>query len=121
MSLNDAIQSYIEENPEITKSDFLKMVGELFANAKKGKMPSKKGAKNEVVEAKKGGKKKSDKVDDEEKPEKKLNPYQAFMKEQMPILQKRESEKEDGEPKKKPRELMTEISEMWKAKKEAAV
>jgi len=115
MSLKDAIQNYIEENSEITKPEFMKMVGELFTsimNGKKGKEGETK-IKTDV----RGGFKGAMKV----KPKKILNAYQVFMKEQMPILQKRESKKGDGEQKKKPRELMTEISELWKKKKETVV
>lgn len=121
MSLKEATKIYLEENPETTKPSFLKMMGDLFNTLKGGKNKAKKeDCDNDgKVEPKKGGKKGGFKGG-EEKPEKKLNAYQTFMKEQMPLLQKRESEKGEGEQKKKPRELMTEISEMWKLKKAEA-
>lgn len=123
MSINDAVQSYIEANPETTKPTFLKMIGDIFTSIKGG-LKSKKEVLSSEDEGEKKGKKgkKGGKIVivDEDKPEKKLNAYQIFMKEQMPLLQKRENEKEDGEPKKKPRELMSEISELWKTKKKTA-
>jgi hypothetical protein len=106
MSLNEAIKNYLEENPETTKPTFLKMIGDIFTSVKESLKTGKKGTKGGFY----GGV--------IEKPEKKLNAYQAFMKEQMPLLQKRENEKKEGETKKKPKELMSEISEMWKMKKE---
>ena len=123
MSLNEAVKNYLEENPETTKPTFLKMIGDIFISIKGSLKTGKKKDVNSdeegdvVKKVKKGGKKAA--KEDEEKPEKKLNAYQVFMKEQMPILQKRENEKGEGEQKKKPRELMTEISEMWKLKKES--
>ncbi len=125
MSLNEAVKNYLEENPEATKPTFLKMIGDMFISIKGSLKAGKKKEVNSDEEGevnkkgKKGGKKAA-KEEGEEKPEKKLNAYQVFMKEQMPILQKRENEKGEGEQKKKPRELMTEISEMWKLKKESA-
>ena len=101
MSINEAVKSYLVENPETNKPTFLKMMGDIFMTVKSSMKDGKKGTKGGVVE----------------KPEKKLNAYQIFMKEQMPLLQKRENEKGKGETKKKPRELMSEISEMWKMKK----
>lgn len=106
MSLNEAIKNYLEENPETTKPTFLKMIGDMFTSVKESLKTGKKGTKGGFY----GGV-------IIEKPEKKLNGYQAFMKEQMPLLQKRENEKKEGEAKKKPKELMSEISEMWKMKK----
>ena len=97
MSINEAVKNYLEENPKTNKQTFIKMMGDIFANVEK-----------------KGKNKKGEAV---EKPEKKLNAYQVFMKEQMPLLQKRENEKGKGEAKKKPKELMSEISEMWKMQK----
>jgi hypothetical protein len=122
MSLNDAVRSYIEANPEVTKPVFLKVAGDIFTILTgKSKGGKKKGGDEGEVKAKKSGKKiPSVDEDGEEKPAKKLNAYQVFMKEQMPLLQKRENDKPEGEPKLKPRELMTEISEMWKAKKESS-
>ncbi len=125
MSINEAVKSYLEENPETNKPTFLKMIGDIFMSIKSSMKAGKKkekdaGSDEEDVDGVKKGKKggKKAKVDDgEEKPEKKLNAYQLFMKEQMPILQKRENDKTGGEAKKKPRELMSEISEMWKTKK----
>ena len=123
MSINEAVKSYLEENPETNKPTFLKMIGDIFMSIKSSMKAGKKkdaGSDEEGVDVVKKGKKggKKAKVDDgEEKPEKKLNAYQLFMKEQMPILQKRENDKAEGEAKKKPRELMSEISEMWKTKK----
>lgn len=105
MSLNEAIKNYLEENPETTKPTFLKMIGDMFTSVKESLKTGKKGTKGGFY----GGVM--------EKPKKKLNGYQAFMKEQMPLLQKRENEKKEGEAKKKPKELMSEISEMWKMKK----
>ena len=104
MSLNEAIKNYLEENPETTKPTFLKMIGDMFISVKESLKTGKKekGGFNGGIT---------------EKPEKKLNAYHAFMKEQMPLLQKRENEKKEGEAKKKPKELMSEISEMWKMKK----
>jgi hypothetical protein len=61
--------------------------------------------------------KKSKKVVDENAVKKPLNAYQLFMKEQRAILSKRENEKLNGEEKKKSTELMKEIAEMWKVKK----
>ena len=61
--------------------------------------------------------KKSKKVVDENAVKKPLNAYQLFMKEQRIILNKRENERTDGE-KKKSTELMKEIAEMWKNKKQ---
>jgi hypothetical protein len=60
--------------------------------------------------------KKTKKVVDENAIKKPLNAYQLFMKEQRIILNKRESERTDGE-KKKSTELMKEIAEMWKIHK----
>ena len=60
--------------------------------------------------------KKSKKVVDENAEKKPLNSYQLYMKEQRVILNKRESERIDGE-KKKSTELMKEIAEMWKIHK----
>jgi hypothetical protein len=60
--------------------------------------------------------KKTKKVVDENAIKKPLNAYQLFMKEQRVILNKRESERTDGE-KKKSTELMKEIAEMWKIHK----
>lgn len=125
MSLNEAVKNYLEENPEATKPTFLKMIGDMFISIKGSLKTGKKKEVNsdeegEVIKKGKKGGKKAAKEEGEEKPEKKLNAYQVFMKEQMPILQKRENEKGEGEQKKKPRELMTEISEMWKLKKESA-
>jgi hypothetical protein len=60
--------------------------------------------------------KKTKKVVDENAIKKPLNAYQLFMKEQRIILNKRESERTDGE-KKKSIELMKEIAEMWKIHK----
>jgi hypothetical protein len=105
MSINEAVKSYLEENPETNKPTFLKMMGDIFMTVKSSMKDGKKGTKGGF----KGG--------IMEKPEKKLNAYQIFMKEQMPLLQKRENEKGEGKAKKKPRELMSEISEMWKMKK----
>lgn len=125
MSLNEAVKNYLEENPETTKPTFLKMIGDMFISIKGSLKASKKkevssDEEGEVIKKGKKGGKKAAKEEGEEKPEKKLNAYQVFMKEQMPILQKRENDKGEGEQKKKPRELMTEISEMWKLKKESA-
>lgn len=105
MSINEAVKSYLKENPETNKSTFIKMMGDIFITVKDSMKDGKKGTKGGF----KGG--------IMEKPEKKLNAYQIFMKEQMPLLQKRENEKAEGEIKKKPKELMSEISEMWKMKK----
>jgi organic radical activating enzyme len=113
MSLKEAIKSYLEENPETTKPTFLNMIGDMFISVKESLKTGKKEVEKVIKKGNKGG----FKGGVVEKPEKKLNAYQAFMKEQMPLLQKRENEKEDGEAKKKPRELMSEISEMWKMKK----
>jgi len=88
MSINEAVKNYIEENPETNKQTFLKMMGDIFMIVKSSMKTGKK-----------------------------LNAYQIFMKEQMPLLQKRENEKGEGETKKKPKELMSEISEMWKMQK----
>lgn len=124
MSLNEAVKNYLEENPEATKPTFLKMIGDMFisikGSLKVGKKEVNSDEEGEVIKKVKKGGKKAAKEEGEEKPEKKLNAYQVFMKEQMPILQKRENEKGEGEQKKKPRELMTEISEMWKLKKGSA-
>ncbi len=126
MSINEAVKNYLEENPETNKPTFLKMIGDIFMSVKNSMKAGKKKEKDAgsdeegidvVKKGKKGGKKTAKADDGEEKPEKKLNAYQLFMKEQMPILQKRENDKAEGEAKKKPRELMSEISEMWKAKK----
>lgn len=119
MSLNDAVRSYIEANPEVTKPAFLKVAGDIFTTLTGKPKGGKKGGDDGEVKVKKSGKKIVS-VDEEEKPAKKLNAYQVFMKEQMPLLQKRENDKPEGEPKLKPRELMTEISELWKAKKESS-
>jgi len=108
MSINEAVKSYLEENPETNKPTFLKMMGDIFTTVKESMKDGKK--KEKVI-------KKETKGSAIEKPEKKLNAYQIFMKEQMPLLQTRENEKGEGETKKKPRELMSEISEMWKMKK----
>lgn len=105
MSINEAVKSYLKENPETNKSTFIKMMGDIFITVKDSMKAGKKGTKGGF----KGG--------IMEKPEKKLNAYQIFMKEQMPLLQKRENEKAEGEIKKKPKELMSEISEMWKMQK----
>ena len=101
MSLNEVAKSYLEANPDTSKPVFLKMMGGIYTGAM---------GKKKIVT------KKDDKVP-KEKTEKKLNAYQVFMQEQMTILQERENQKGEGEKKKKPRELMTEISEMWKLKK----
>ena len=61
--------------------------------------------------------KKTKKVVDENAVKKPLNSYQLFMKEQRAILNKRESEKLEGEEKKKSTELMKEIAEMWNIQK----
>ena len=47
----------------------------------------------------------------EDKPKKELSKYQLFMKEQMKILKEENKDK-------KPNELMKEIAQMWKIKKE---
>ena len=47
----------------------------------------------------------------EDKPKKELSKYQLFMQEQMKILKEENSDK-------KPNELMKEIAQMWKNKKE---
>ena len=47
----------------------------------------------------------------EDKPKKELSKYQLFMQEQMKILKEQNADK-------KPNELMKEIAEMWKIKKE---
>jgi len=121
MSLNDAVRSYIDANPEVTKPAFLKVAGDIFTSLTGKPKGGKKGGDDGEVKVKKGGKKIASVDDDgEEKPAKKLNAYQVFMKEQMPLLQKRENDKPEGQAKLKPRELMTEISEMWKAKKESS-
>ena len=107
MSINEAVKNYLEENPETNKPNFLKMIGDIFMSVKNSMKAGKKKEKDscsdeegvDVVKKGKKGGKKAVKVDDgEEKPEKKLNAYQLFMKEQMPLLQKRENEKAEGEP-----------------------
>ena len=83
MSINEAVKSYIEENPDTNKSTFLKMMADIFTTVKESMKDGKK--KEKVI-------KKETKGSAIEKPEKKLNAYQIFMKEQMPLLQTRENE-----------------------------
>jgi hypothetical protein len=92
--LVSAFNKYFEENETFARKDLLEFAKKAYdENYKKTK-------KN-----------------DENAIKKPLNEYQLFMKEQRIILNKRESEKEEGE-KKKSTELMKEIAEMWKIHKE---
>ncbi len=121
----EKISQLLEENKDITKKEFLSSVGSFYTELMGGKKkPSsrkkavKEDAKEEGEEQKpKKGRKKAPvkKVDGEKKP---LNAYQLFVKEQMPILTEREKNKGEDEEKLSRKELMTEISRLWKEHKE---
>ena len=132
----EKISQLLEVNKDITKKEFLSSVGSFYTELMGGKKkPSsrKKAVKKVVDDAKqkesgdeeqegeeqkpKKGRKKAPvkKIDGEKKP---LNAYQLFVKEQMPILTEREKNKGDDEEKLSRKELMTEISRLWKEHKE---
>jgi len=129
----EKISQLLEENKDITKKEFLSSVGSFYTELMGGKKkPSsrKKAVKEDAKEEGSGddeqegeeqkpkkGRKKAPvkKVDGEKKP---LNAYQLFVKEQMPILTEREKNKGEDEEKLSRKELMTEISRLWKEHKE---
>jgi hypothetical protein len=122
----EKISQLLEENKDITKKEFLSSVGsfytELMGDKKKKPSSRKKAVKEDAKEEgeeqkpKKGRKKAPVKKVDGEK--KSLNAYQLFVKEQMPILTEREKNKGEDEEKLSRKELMTEISRLWKEHKE---
>lgn len=106
------IKTFLDDNEKCTKKEFVAACGTAFDEHKKSK-GKKAGAKDKDVEKSKAAKE----DDAEEKPKKELTEYQKFMKEQMPILKAREDEKDDGEEKKKAKDLLKEIGVMWQAQK----
>jgi hypothetical protein len=96
-----SFNNFFEENETYSKKELLEF------------------AKKTYDENSKELKKKSSKKNDEEKEKKPLNAYQLFMKEQRAILNKRESEKGEGEEKLNSKDLMREIASMWNERKTA--
>lgn len=99
-NINDFFES---KNNKFTKKEFADFISKVAKDSYDTYYSSKKKG------TKKTSKKDSDN-DSQEKPKRPLSEYQIYMKEQMTILKARE----DG---KKPNDLMKEIGEMWKAKK----
>ncbi len=94
-----SFENFFNENETYSKKDLLEF------------------AKKTYDENSKDLKKKVSKKNNEEKEKKPLNSYQIFMKEQRAILNKRESEKDEGEEKISSKDLMREIANMWNEKK----
>ncbi len=87
--LLNSISIIINENSNVSKKEFIKLIGNEF-----------------------------DKLKNSNKKEKKLNSYQLFIKEQMPILIERENNKNENEIKLKKNELLIEIAKLWNSSKE---
>lgn len=96
-----SFNNFFEENETYSKKELLEF------------------AKKTYDENSKDLKKKVSKKNDEGKEKKPLNAYQTFMKEQRAILNKRESEKGEGEEKISSKDLMREIATMWNERKTA--
>jgi hypothetical protein len=94
----EAIKNFLDKNENYTKKEFIDIIKVIYDNNTK--------------------KTKKNKKDKEEKEKKPLNAYQEFMKEQRPIINARENAKGEGEIKLNTREIMKEIAEKWKLKKE---
>ena len=102
-NLIERIKELIDQNDDITRTEFLAATGKIFSELK-GK-PERK--KKEAKVSKTTG---------EVKAKRAPSKYNIYMKEQMPKLSAREKLK-DGD-KKTTRELMQEIGEMWALEKE---
>ena len=116
--ITEAINALYEEKKEdFNKKDLENVVNnaikEAYENIKvvKGKKPRK------TVDKLKKDNDDKPKKDNDDKPKKELTAYQIFMKEQMGLLKAREDAKPEGDEKKKPKELMKEIGELWKKSK----
>ena len=94
----NAIKSFLDNNEGFTKKEFLDTMKTIYDNNNKKSKKSKKS--------------------NDEKEKKPLNAYQEFMKEQRPIINARENSKSEDEVKLNTREIMKEIAEKWKLKKE---
>ena len=110
------IKTFLEENENCNKKDFLAACGVAFSEYK-GKKTAEPTGKAPRKAIGKKSKKEEKKDDDDNKPKKELTGYQKFVKEHMPILKAREDEKAEGEDKKKASDLMKEIGEMWQEAK----
>lgn len=133
----EMISNLLDENKDINKKELLASVGSYYTELKGGrKKPSpkrkvavvddseeKEASDAEADEKPKKGKKSAakktkepkKKIDGEKRP---LNAYQLFVKEQMPLLTEREKNKGEDEEKLGRKDLMKEISELWKQHKE---
>lgn len=134
----EMISNLLDENEDINKKDFLSSVGAIYTDLKGGRKRSSRKKKIAAVvddseekeesdaeadEKPKKGKKSAPKktkepkkkIDGEKRP---LNAYQLFVKEQMPLLTEREKNKGEDEEKLGRKDLMKEISELWKQHKE---
>ena len=117
-SITEDLNTFFSENSEYTKKELETFMTTAVKNAYDSANSGGKAPRKSLTAKKPKEDKQKEEKSKEDKPKRELTAYQVFMKEQMTILKAREDAKGDDEVKIKPKELMKEIGELWKASKE---